>query len=263
MGTAIYLLLAVWFSRMATSAELRTNYVVIIERAGYGPLVVAGLLGATFSSALTSLVGAPRILSALASSQVVPRAGWLVGRPGREPRRAMLVTAALSLTALLLRDLNVIAPLITMFFLITYGMINVVVLLEQRLAVVSFRPRLRVPAIVPLVGAVGCLFAMFVVNAAFSLVAVAVVVMVYGLLMRRKLKAPRHVDQGVVDQIVERRGLPFCRRELVRRHGRDVARATLPLACWDGHLRRHWRGRSAARARRRAPALRGEAETQC
>ncbi|MCA9650239.1 MAG: hypothetical protein KC501_10045 [Myxococcales bacterium] len=204
VGTAIYLLLAVWFSRMATSAELRTNYVVIIERAGYGPLVVAGLLGATFSSALTSLVGAPRILSALASSQVVPRAGWLVGRPGREPRRAMLVTAALSLTALLLRDLNVIAPLITMFFLITYGMINVVVLLEQRLAVVSFRPRLRVPAIVPLVGAVGCLFAMFVVNAAFSLVAVAVVVMVYGLLMRRKLKAPHEdVRSGLFLMVAE------------------------------------------------------------
>jgi hypothetical protein len=46
---------------------------------------------------------------------------------------------------------------------------------------------------VPLIGAIGCLFAMFVVNAAFSLLALAVVVAVYGLLMRRRLKAP-HED---------------------------------------------------------------------
>lgn len=44
---------------------------------------------------------------------------------------------------------------------------------------------------------------------------------------RRKLKAPRHVDSAIVDQIVARRGLPFCRRELAREHGVEAANRAL------------------------------------
>lgn len=40
---------------------------------------------------------------------------------------------------------------------------------------------------------------------------------------RRKLKAPARVDTGVIDQIMARRGMPFCRRELAREHGVEVA----------------------------------------
>ncbi|MCB9899248.1 MAG: type II methionyl aminopeptidase [Planctomycetes bacterium] len=44
---------------------------------------------------------------------------------------------------------------------------------------------------------------------------------------RRKLKAPKHVEQGVVDQILERRGLPFSRREIARKHGTAAAEKAL------------------------------------
>ena len=44
---------------------------------------------------------------------------------------------------------------------------------------------------------------------------------------RRKLKAPRHVDAGVVEQIVARRGMPFCRRELAYQHGVELAERSL------------------------------------
>lgn len=192
LGTLIYVALAYWFSRVATPEQLRSDHRVMIDRSVFSPVVLAGLLGATFSSALSSLVGAPRILHALAKSEALPRAGWLAREEG-EPRRAMLVTAAIVGLAILLRDLNAIAPLITLFFLITYATINLVVLLEQRLAVVSFRPKLRLPVIVPLVGTVGCIFTMFVINAAFSLVAVAMVVVGYGLMTRRKIVA-QHDD---------------------------------------------------------------------
>jgi hypothetical protein len=153
--------------------------------------VLGGLLGATFSSALASLVGAPRILQALADHQILPGSGWLEKRSrSGEPRNAMFLTAGIVLAALMLRYLNVIAPLITMFFLITYAMINVVVLIEQSLGLVSFRPLLRIPRIVPLIGAAGCILAMFVVNATFALVAVVVVLAVYARLTRRQLRAP-------------------------------------------------------------------------
>ena len=191
VSLVIYVLLAYWLARSATTGELVSNYTVMIDRASWGPAVVAGLLGATFSSALASIVGAPRILQALGDHGVLPRGAWLAERtPKGEPRHALLVTAAIVAGALLLRDLNAIAPVITMFFLITYAMINFVVFVEGQLGLVSFRPTLRVPQFVPLAGLAGCLLAMFVVNPAFALAAVVVVVAFYGYLLRRQLVAP-------------------------------------------------------------------------
>lgn len=79
------------------------------------------------------------------------------------------------MAGLLLRDLNLIAPLITMFFLITYMVINVVLLAESSLGLMSFRPTIQLPRVVPLIGALGCLFVMFIINPIFGLVAVGVV----------------------------------------------------------------------------------------
>jgi len=191
VSLVIYLLLAVWLARSATPDELAGNYTAMIDLAAFGPAVVAGLLGATFSSALSSLVGAPRILQALAEQGVVPASRVFASVDGRgEPRNATLLTAGIVVLALLLRDLNAIAPLITMFFLITYAMLNVVVVLEKRLGLVSFRPLLRVHWSLPVLGLVGCLFAMFIVNPAFALAAVVLVLGFYAFLTSRKLDAP-------------------------------------------------------------------------
>ncbi|MFU8802431.1 MAG: amino acid permease [Bradymonadaceae bacterium] len=193
IGTSfvIYLLLAYWLVRSATPEELVADYTIMIERAYWGPAVLAGLLGATFSSALASFVGAPRILQALGEHNVLPKGEWLSKRTARgEPRNAMMVTAAIVFAALLLRDLNAVAPIITMFFLITYAMINTVVFIEQSLGLVSFRPLLRIPRIVSFLGLVGCLFAMFIINPAVSLIALALVFGAYMLMARRTLHAP-------------------------------------------------------------------------
>ena len=185
----VYVLLAFWLASVATPEELVSNYTVMIDQAFWGPAVVAGLLGATFSSALASTVGAPRILQALGNHNILPNGEWFAKRTDRgEPRNAIFVTGAIVLAALMVRDLNAIAPLITMFFMITYMMINFVVFTEQTLGLVSFRPILQVPRVVSFLGVVGCLFAMFIVNPTFSLVALAVVVGVYALLLRRKLE---------------------------------------------------------------------------
>ena len=69
--------------------------------------------------------------------------------------------------------------MITMFFLITYAVINVVMLAESSLGLMSFRPTFRLPRVVPLLGAVGCVFAMFIVNPTVGLVSVGVVVGIY------------------------------------------------------------------------------------
>jgi solute carrier family 12 (sodium/potassium/chloride transporter), member 2 len=191
ISLVIYLVLAYWLARVAPEGDLLENYTVMVDRAAWGPVVLAGLLGATFSSALSSLVGAPRILQALGQHRILPAGSWLARRADNgEPRNAFLLTGAIVLAALMLRDLNAVAPLITLFFLITYAMINAVVFLEQSMGLVSFRPLLRIPRFVSALGATGCIFAMFVVNPVFSLVAVALVLGIHGVLIRRHLEAP-------------------------------------------------------------------------
>ena len=191
VSLVIYLLLGYWIVRSASPDELVENYYVIIEKAKWGSLVVAGALGAAFSSALSSMVGAARILQAMGAHRVVPGSHWIGSLTRRgEPRNSMLITGGIVFASLLLRDLNLIAPVITMFFLITYAMLNVVVLVEQSLGLVSFRPLLKVPRLVSVLGLAGSVFAMFIINPAISLVSVAVVVVFYGVLARRKMDAP-------------------------------------------------------------------------
>lgn len=186
VSTAVYFLLGYAALRMGTPDELVTNYNLFIDKAFWGPLVIAGLLGSTFSSALAGCLGGPRILMAMGEHKLFPGGDFLARKAKNgEPRNAILVTAALTLIALLLRDLNAIAPLLTMFFLITYGTLNVVLLVETRLGLVSFRPSLKVPWWVPLLGAAGSIFTMFVINPTFGFVSVGTVVAIYIWLVRR------------------------------------------------------------------------------
>jgi len=178
VSALVYVLLAIWLAFAASPTELVGQYEVLLQKSLWPPGVALGLLGATFSSGLTSMVGGPRILAALGRDKLVPGAERLAV-PRGEPRLALAVTGVLVLLTLLLRDLNVVAPLITMFFLLTYALINVVVLIEQSLGLASFRPTLAIPLFVPLVGAVGSVFAMFIVSPTFSLIAVGVVVAIF------------------------------------------------------------------------------------
>ncbi|NNM32399.1 MAG: sodium transporter, partial [Gemmatimonadetes bacterium] len=113
ISTVIYVALAVWSAKAADPGMLTSNYTIMADRSLWAPLVIAGLLGATFSSALSSLVGAPRILAALGRDRILPGGPWLSVTHGGEPRRAMLVTGVIVLAGLMTRDLNAIAPLIT------------------------------------------------------------------------------------------------------------------------------------------------------
>ena len=201
----VYLGIAYWLMRVATVEELTGNYTIMIDRAFWGPAVLAGLLAATFSSALASFVGAPRILQALGSHSIVPASRWTAKRTKKgEPRNAMFITAIIVLAAIMLRELNAIAPLITMIFLLTYATINLVVLVEQSLRLLSFRPLFRIPKMVPFIGLAGCLFSMFIINPVFSLVSIILVAALYFVLMRRQLTSPfGDVRSGMFTAVAE------------------------------------------------------------
>ncbi|NHF59940.1 Na-K-Cl cotransporter [Flavobacteriaceae bacterium TP-CH-4] len=187
----IYMLLAFWIARSATEQELLTNYYIMVDKAFIGPLVIAGILGATFSSALASIVGSSRILFAMGEHKVLPYSNFLYGQSKNgQPRNAMLVTGILIFLTLLLRNINAVAPLVTLFFLITYAMINIVVIIEQRLGLISYRPVFKIHKWVPWFGLISSVFAMFIINPAVSLLSIMIVLMVYWYLSRQNLETP-------------------------------------------------------------------------
>lgn len=186
----VYVLLAVFAWRFIPPAELRDNQMAMTDNALFGPLVLGGILAATFSSALASMVGAPRVLQALADQKTVPLSSFFSRKNRKnEPRNAILFTGGCIAVALLVGDLNALASLITMFFLITYGMINLVVFIQQRMKIISFRPTFKISSVFSFTGAVGSILIMFLINPVFSLVAILVIIGLYIWLGRRGLKA--------------------------------------------------------------------------
>jgi len=205
----VYLALAYWLSRIATPHELLTKTTLMVDKALWGWSILAGMLGATFSSALGSLVAAPRVMRALALHNIIPFSDYFskVSDDG-EPRQAMFFAGGIGFVALLAAlaggGLDAIAGIITMFFLITYGMLNVVVLIEQTLNTISFRPTISVPRIVPFIGMLGCTFVMFLVNPGFRLVAIILVLGIYVYLARRHLATlETDVRSGLFESIAE------------------------------------------------------------
>lgn len=217
VSLVVYLALGYWIMRSATNEELVSNYYVMIDKAAWGPAVIAGLLGACFSSALASLVGSARILQAMGDHGVVPKSDWFaqISRDG-EPRNAMWVTGAMILLSLLLRNLNAVAPMITMFFLVTYAMLNIAVIIEQSLGMVSFRPFFKISRLVSGFGLVGSTFAMFILSPTISLISVGIVVAFYVYLTN---------DESRIDTSVEdvRSGMFFSLASWAANHTNELS----------------------------------------
>ena len=188
--TVIYVSLIFVAAVLADPTELAANYNIFIDKALFGPIVLAGLLGATLSSALGSFVGAPRILLALGEKNILPKSNFLSNLSKRgEPVNAMLITAVIVLIGISLRNLNTIAPILTMFFMITYAMVNIVALVEQTLGLPSYRPTLKIPTIVPAIGALGSIAIMFVMNVLVALFSLVFIVIFYLYLVKMNIKS--------------------------------------------------------------------------
>jgi len=188
LGFILYCLLAFQFAKNASLADLQTNNAIALDLGKWRGCVIVGIMGATISSALTMFVGAPRILMALGKNSILPFSSLFtfVNKKG-EPTNAILFTAVISFFTIIFGSLDKIATLLTMFFLITYGMINLTVFLEQSIGIASFRPSFKVAKIVPLLGAIGCLGIMLLIDLNFSIIAFCVIIAMYYLLSKKEI----------------------------------------------------------------------------
>lgn len=186
----IYLALAVWLAFHASAQNLVSNGSVLIDLGRWRFLVVAGIMGATLSSALSMFVGAPRTLQALSEQKLIPCSKTFSRINDRgEPMGAIMLTALIVLITLCFGSLNSVATLLTEVFLITYGMINLSVFIEQSIGIASFRPTFKIPRALSFFGSVGCFGVMVVINPAFTAIAICLIVAIYVILARRQFKS--------------------------------------------------------------------------
>lgn len=190
--TLVYLAMVVVLGAACPREGLLTDTLSLTRVAWSGPLITAGIFAATLSSALGSMMGAPRILQAFAQDNIFTSLRFFARGSGRagEPRRAILLTFGVAQAGIMLGDLNAIAPVITMAFLITYGTLNLATFYESITHNPSYRPRFRYCHwSTALAGALGCLVVMFLIAPAQALVAIITMALLYYYVGTRKIKA--------------------------------------------------------------------------
>jgi amino acid transporter len=192
VGYVIYMGLPILLANRADAITLIEDPLIMRKISYWGDAILIGVWGATLSSAMGSILGAPRVLQALARDGVLPRwLRWLGRGDGEEdtPRLGTILTLGVALVAVWLGNLNIIAPILTMFFLTTYGVLNITAGIEQLLGSPSFRPKFKVHWSLSLLGAVGCIAVMFLINTLATIVAAVFVLLVFIWLERRELEA--------------------------------------------------------------------------
>jgi amino acid transporter len=187
ISIVVYFSAAVLLAGTLPNTILTSDYTAMKRVSLAGFLIDAGVIAATLSSAMASFLGAPRILQSLAADRIFP---FLVpfskgAGPANNPRRAVLLSLVIAVATIGLGRLNIIAPVVSMFFLISYGLLNYATYYEARSASPSFRPRFRwYHSQVSLIGGLACLGVMMTIDVAAAAVSTALLFAVYQYLKR-------------------------------------------------------------------------------
>ena len=219
-GFFVYLAVAFLLWKRVPGDLLRGDQMIMLNISKLEVLIMLGIWGATLSSAVGGIMGAPRTLQALAKDRIVP--GFLGKGFGlnEEPRIATILTFIIAIVALYLGNINILAPILTMFFLISYGSLNLAAGLESLFGNPSWRPTFSVPATISLLGSFFCLIAMLMINVSATLIAIFSIVLLYILAKRKKLgKGWEDINQGAL--------LFFCRFAIYR-----LANLKPSARCW-------------------------------
>jgi len=183
----VYFGAAVVFAGVMPADVLAGDYGAMKRVALIGFLIDVGVIAATLSSAMASFLGAPRILQSLGGDRIFP---FLLpfakgAGPTDNPRRGVLLSTGIAFATIALGNLNVIAPVVSMFFLISYGLLNYATFYEARSSSPSFRPRFRwFDYRLSLLGFLACLGVMLAIDLTAGAVAISVLFAIYQYLKR-------------------------------------------------------------------------------
>jgi len=187
VGFVVYIGLTFFLSYTVNrEVLLDTEKNALMEIAWIPQLVIAGIWGATLSSALGSILGAPRILQATAVDRISPRIFSRGVGKTNEPRNALLITFIIAEAGILIGELNLIARIVSIFFITTYGFLNLSCAFEKWSSA-DFRPQFKTPIWVSLIGAIACFIVMFQLDPLATFGASVIMAAVFLLLKRKEL----------------------------------------------------------------------------
>ncbi|MBN2625998.1 MAG: hypothetical protein JXA95_04975 [Spirochaetales bacterium] len=191
VGFIVYLLVPVMLAFSVARDDLFASS-SLVSASRWPLLVTLGVFGATLSSAIGVLLAAPRTMQALGSDGALPRIFSSGLGKTREPILGLFVSVSIALGAIVMGNLNAVAEVLTMFFLTTYGVLNLAAGMEKLVDNPSFRPSISIPWWISFLGAAGCFGVMFLINTPATLIALALVLLVFFLLGIRA----RNLDPG-------------------------------------------------------------------
>jgi amino acid transporter len=203
MGMIVYLFI-IWKLKISASPEdLISDQLIMSKIALYGPIVIPlGLAASTLSSAIGSIMVAPRTLQALGTDQSLPskRINHFISR-GRgvssEPVNGTLVTSIIALVFVAMGSVDAVASIITMFFMVTYGTICLISFLHHFGADPSYRPTFRSRWYFSLAGFIVSVLLMFQISVLYSIMALSVIIILYLVIDRT------HRDRGGIERIFQ------------------------------------------------------------
>lgn len=184
VGIIVYIAVAYKLSVSATPEELATDYLIMQKIALWGPIIPIGLAAAALSSAIGSILVAPRTLQAIGADDIIPNKG--IGRffakvlpNSEEPRNASIVSIIIAFVFISLGNINMVAQIISMFFMVTYGAICLVSLLEHFAADPAYRPTFRSRWYISFIGTIMSFWLMFKMSSYYAVAALIIMGIIY------------------------------------------------------------------------------------
>ena len=207
-GMVIYVLVAIKLGQSATPNALDTDQFIMARIALWSPAIYIGLGAAALSSALGSIMVAPRTLQMLARDNVfpIPRLNRLMEKgigKSQEPIYATFVSGVIAIVFVVIGGVDFIAQILSMFFMVTYGALCMVSFLEHFASNPSYRPTFHSRWYLSLLGTVMCGLMMVQISALYALIAVVLMVGTY-IGLRRSRQGERDLSaifQGTMFQL--------------------------------------------------------------
>ena len=206
-GFVVYILVTYKLAISASPEDLASDQMIMEKIALWGPIIPLGLAAASLSSALGSIMVAPRTLQAMGYDKVFPGTGlsnWLAKgkQKDNEPTNAGLVSIVIGFVFVAVGDIDFVAQIISMFFMVTYGVICLISLLEHFAADPSYRPTFKSRWYISLLGTVTSFWLMFKMNAPYALLSLIVMGGIYAMVSgyMKQEKGLVNLFRGVVFQ---------------------------------------------------------------
>jgi len=207
-GFVVYIIVAYKLAVSASPEQLAGDQLIMQRIAIWGPMIPIGLAAASLSSALGSIIVAPRTLQAIGYDDIFPSKffnRWFARGRGNtnEPVNASWITIIIGFFFIIIGDIDFVAQIISMFFMVTYGAICLISFLEHFAADPSYRPTFKSRWYFSLIGGLFSIWLMFKMNMPYAILSLAIMTGIYMMVTsyRQEKKGLEKLFRGVVFQL--------------------------------------------------------------